>query len=494
MDKKVRVRFAPSPTGFLHIGGARTALYNWLFAKHNNGTFILRIEDTDEVRSTEESVGQILNGLKWLGLDWDEGPTGDGFKGDDETLSQRDAKGNFGPYYQYTRYKLKIYRKYADELISKGKAYYCYCTQEELEKKRKQALSEKRSPKHSCDCKNLSDVQKKEKKIKPVVRFNAEGQGDINIKDGVKGEVSFKMELMEDFIILKASGVPTYNFACVVDDHEMQITHVIRGDDHLSNTPRQKAVYDVFGWQSPEFAHISMILGSDGSRLSKRHGATSLDDYRKAGYLPETMVNYLALLGWSTEDSQQLFTMEELVNKFSLERCSKSPAIFDDQKLMWMNGEYLKNKDAKELLPLIKGYMPEEYKGKINDDYLTRIVEAYKIRIKLLPEFWAANLTDFFFKDDFIYDEKGKSKHLGKPENIENLKVFAERLEKLAKFTHSEIEKICREVAEEKGLKASKIIHPTRMAISGKTSGAGLFEMMEILGKERVIKRMTDAD
>src|SRR5882672_10572858 len=346
-NPSIRVRFAPSPTGYLHIGGARTALFNWLFARHNQGVFILRIEDTDELRSTEESVSGILDSMKWLGLDWDEGPTPDG----------RGVKGDYGPYFQMQR--LEKYQAACDELVKKGLAYPCYCTAEEVEKMRELALLAKRPPKYDGRCRNLTSEQRaasEQAGKKKSIRFKTPQTGNTRFVDLVRGGLDFENALLEDFVILKTSGVPTYNFACVVDDHHMAISHVIRGDDHLSNTPRQILVYEALGWKPPEFGHLAMILGSDGSRLSKRHGATSVTDYRDSGYLPEVMLNYLALLGWGTEDSQQIFTQQEMVDKFSLERCSKSPAAFDPAKLLWMNGEYIRKTPVPQLAAMAKPF------------------------------------------------------------------------------------------------------------------------------------------
>ncbi|MBV9080398.1 MAG: glutamate--tRNA ligase, partial [Elusimicrobia bacterium] len=298
---KPRVRFAPSPTGFLHVGGARTALYNWLYARQSGGTFILRIEDTDEARSTEESMRAIIDGMRWLGLDWDEGPGAKPGEG---------GIGNFGPYYQMQR--LDIYRAHLDQLLKAGKAYPCFCTKEDLEQMRNRAMLMKRPPKYDERCRNLAPAERDARVAKGdphVFRFAREHAGAVEFNDVVKGPMRFEAELLDDFVLVKSSGVPTFMFAGAVDDHLMQITHVIRGDDHLSNTPRQVQLFDAFGWKDrPIFAHISMIHGPDGSRLSKRHGATSIEEFRRIGFLPEVMLNYLALLGWSTSDSQQIFS------------------------------------------------------------------------------------------------------------------------------------------------------------------------------------------
>jgi glutamyl-tRNA synthetase len=315
-------------------------LFNWLFARHNKAAFILRIEDTDEARSTDESVNAIIDSMKWLGLDWDEGP----------------GRENpaYAPYFQMQRKDKGIYQKYVDQLLREGNAYPCYCTTEELDAMRKTAMAEKKAPKYNGRCCHLTDAERKQKEAegrKPVIRFKRPVDRPIKINDLIAGEVVFDPNLLDDFVIMKANGVPTYNFAVVIDDYCMDITHVIRGNDHLSNTPRQIQLYEALGWKDriPQFAHLSMILGPDGARLSKRHGHTSVLEYKNDGYLPDALVNYLALLGFSTEDSQQIFGKQELIDKFSIERCSNSPATFDPQKLEWMNGEYIRMKKPQEL-------------------------------------------------------------------------------------------------------------------------------------------------
>ncbi|OGC38721.1 glutamate--tRNA ligase, partial [candidate division WOR-1 bacterium RIFOXYD2_FULL_36_8] len=323
----VRTRFAPSPTGALHVGGARTALFNWLFARSQGGKFILRVEDTDQLRSTDEAVKAIYDGMDFLGLDWDEGPKAD---------------GSFGPYMQTER--LHIYKEYADKLLKEGKAYYCFCTTEELNKQRKEAAEKKEAPKYNKTCTKLTqeEVQNRIKNGLPyVIRFAMPESEKIEIDDLIRGKVVFESDLLDDFVIMKSDGFPTYNFAAVVDDHLMQITHIIRGDDHLSNTPRQIALYEAFAFELPKFAHIPMILGNDKKRLSKRHGATSVIAYKDMWYLPEAMINYLARLGWGHKD-EEIFSREELLKMFSLDGVTKNPAVFDVEKLNWLNGQYIR--------------------------------------------------------------------------------------------------------------------------------------------------------
>ena len=483
----VRVRFAPSPTGFLHIGGARTALYNYLFAKHNNGQFILRIEDTDEVRSNDESVLAILHGMKWLGLDWDEGPiiNADGTMG---------LKGDFGPYFQLQR--LETYKPYIQKLLDEGKAYKCFCSAEELAEKRKQAELEKRPPKYDNKCRNLTQAEiadYENQGIKPVIRFKNSGSGQTKVMDLIKGEISFENSLLDDFVIVKSSGVPIYNFAVVLDDALMKITHVIRGDDHISNTPRQIMLYKALDFELPIFAHIPMILGSDGTRLSKRHGATSVLAYRDMGYLPEALVNYLSLLGWATADSQQLFKTGELIEKFELNDCSSSASIFDDKKLLWMNGEYIRAKSPDEFaeiaLPILKA--ANLIKSELSADdkiYLQKMLALEQDKVKLLTEI--PTLFDFMLVEKIEYNPADVEKVLKKDGAKKILEDMLKNIEALEVFSAENLENLCREYAEKEGLKTGQIFHPVRVATSGRTKGPSLFHYMEVLGKAKVMDRM----
>ncbi len=489
----IRVRFAPSPTGFLHVGGARTALYNWLYARHHKGTYILRIEDTDEARSTDESMRAIIDGLHWLGLEWDEGP------GVHDTQA---SVGNFGPYFQMER--LSTYRKLLDELVAKQKAYPCFCTKEDLEQMRTRAMLAKRPPKYDERCRAIAPAAAAErvKKGEPhVFRFARPHGGNVEFTDIVKGQLKFESELLDDFVLLKSSGVPTFMFAGAVDDHLMEVTHVIRGDDHLSNTPRQIQIFEAFGWtKMPVFAHISMIHGPDGSRLSKRHGATSIEEFKKAGYLPEVMVNYLALLGWSTTDSQQLFNpankFEELVQKFELERCQKSPAVFDTEKLKWMNGVYIRQLTRDQLLertwPYLvdAGLVPEKADDKLKH-YVHEALMLEQEKLVVLSD--APGLIDFFLRDDVPFDPESVEKVLKKEGAKKVIEGVMARFEALPGLTATNTEQACRDHAQQNGLKNGQVFHPVRVAVSGRTKGPSLFHMLEVMGKTEVLSRMKKA-
>ncbi len=482
----VRTRFAPSPTGFLHIGGARTALFNWLYARRHKGAFILRIEDTDEVRSTHESVDAILGSMQWLGLDWDEGPllsksAGEGWE----------EKGAYAPYFQMRR--TEKYRKFLSELLAAGKAYRCYCTPEELDAMRRRAMLEKRPPRYDGRCRGLTGAQRQALEAsgkKASIRFRMPEEGATVVSDLVRGEVSFENKLLQDFVIAKTTGGPTYNFACVVDDHLMEITQVIRGDEHLSNTPYQLQLYRALGWEPPKFAHLSMILGPDGAKLSKRHGATSVLEYRSQGYLPETMRNYLALLGWSTHDSQQLFAGSELIAKFDLEGCQKNPATFDNQKLLWMNGEYIRKMTLEKLVDLAQPFLDQAGLGGVPREGMASAVRLEHEKVKLLSE--VPGLVDFFFKD-VAYDPKAVDKVLRAPGAEKVLEDLGAVLAGLEPFSEKTLESRIRAFCDEKNLKTGQVFHPVRVAVSGRTTGPSLFHMLELLGKDKVLNRFESA-
>jgi len=425
----VKVRFAPSPTGFLHLGSARTALFNWLYARHTGGKFLLRIEDTDKARSSKKFLDEILEDLKWMGIDWD-----------DEPLHQSQ--------------RFEVYREKAEQILAKEKAY----------------------------------------KEGEAIIFKVEKGRTIEVNDMIHGKIAVNTDDIKDQVMIKSDGSPTYNFACVLDDAYMDITHILRGDDHISNTPKQILFYEALELAPPKFGHMPLILGQDGAKLSKRHGGVSVAEYEREGFLPEALANYLILLGWFPGEDREVLSMDEAVKLFDISDMSDVQAKFDIQKLRWLNGEYIMKKTTEELLPLIKEQLLTagfDMSG-VTDDYISKLVDLYKIRIKTLREL--GELADWFFKDDFTMDEEGKRKYLDNEENKDNIRIFVDRLDELEDFSHENIEKICRDIAEERELKAAGIIHPTRLAISGKTKGAGLFEVMELLGKEKVIKRMRGID
>ena len=482
MSEKVRVRFAPSPTGSLHIGGARTALFNLLFARHNNGTFVLRIEDTDTERSTEESAAQIIRSLKWLGIEWDEGP---------------EKGGDFGPYFQSQR--LELYRREVERLLAEGKAYRCYCTPEELAERREAALKAGKAPRYDGTCRNLTPEQ--------IAKFEAEGrkytirlkmpeEGQTEVNDLIRGRVVFENSVLDDLIIVKSNGIPTYNFACVVDDNAMQITHIIRAEEHLSNTPKQIQVYKALGYDIPQFAHVPMILAPDRSKLSKRHGATSVEEFRDQGYLAQAIINYLTLLGWSPEGTEEIFGMEKAINEFTLERVNKTAAIYDVKKLTWINGHYMRELDSgfvtEQTVPfMVKRGIITEQEAEEKFDYIKRIVEISRDRAKTLDEL--AESIAFFFQDVTEYEEKGVRKHFAKENAAQLLTQGADALEKLEDFTLENTETTFRNITEAMGLKAAELIHPTRLAITGRTVGPGLFDIIVLLGREKTVERMRKA-
>ena len=481
MATSVRVRIAPSPTGYLHLGLARTALFNWLFARHNNGTFILRVDDTDVERSTEESLENIIDSFLWLGIDFDEG---------------YGIGGDFGPYVQSQR--LDIYHEYAGKLLETGAAYYCYCTKEELDEERRQAREQRKPFIYSGKCRNLNPKEKKKHEAggrEPSIRLKVEDKL-ITVSDLVKGDVEFRTALLGDFIIVRPNGMPMYNFASAVDDITMEISHIIRADEHLANTPKQILMYEALGCPLPEFAHVPLVLGKKGEKLSKRHGATSVEEYRKQGYLSEAMLNYLVRLGWSYDDQEEVFSINELIEKFTLDRVGKSGGIFDQQKLLWLNGEYIAKMDVEARTKAVIPFLREA--GLLNEDmppdrfeWIKDIVTAVGDRLKTLSQI--VDYAGFFFVDKLEYDEKAVQKQLKKdyvPQMLENLNA---RLQTTGPFDEANLEEEVRSFAEEFGLSASKIIHPLRVALTGKSVGPGIFETLALLGREKVTQRLNEA-
>lgn len=464
MNDTVRVRFAPSPTGYLHIGGVRTALFNWLFARQNKGTFILRIEDTDLSRSTDESIREIIEAMKWLGLDWDE-----------------------GPYRQMERQDQ--YQRTVDKLLAEGKAYRCYCTKEELESKKQEALKQGQKPKYDGACRNLKNPPQG---VPSTVRFKTP-PGLVTINDMLRGAIEFDNSELDDLIIQRSDGTPIYNFVVVVDDADMKITHVIRGDDHLSNTPRQALLYDSLDYPRPKFAHISMILGADKTRLSKRHGATSILAYRDMGYLPGAMLNYLARLGWSHGD-QEIFTRQELIQHFSLENITISPAVFNPEKLLWVNTHHIKitppTELAKHLEPLLISTGVLQQNHGLSAEEIARPLPYLQERSKTLVEM--AEGAAFYFKKEIEFDEKAKEKFL-RPEIKPLLEQLAAALEKQEDYATTEIERLVNAVAEQNGVKLGQLAQPVRVALTGKTVSPGIYEVIMLLGKERTLARLKNA-
>lgn len=459
----VKTRFAPSPTGYLHLGGARTAIFNWLFARHHRGKFLLRIEDTDKSRSTEESIQEILEAMKWLGLDWDEGP------------------------YRQTE-RTEIYNREIQRLLEEGKAYYCYCTPEELEERRKKALAEGLMPKYDGRCRERKGPRKG---VNPVVRLKVEQKGETVINDLIKGKVVYPNAQLDDFILVRSDGTPTYNFVVVVDDALMDITHVIRGDDHLNNTPKQIQLYRALGYEPPLFAHVPMILGPDRARLSKRHGATSVLAYKEEGYLPEALLNFLVRLGWSHGD-QEVFFKEELIQYFSLEHVGKSPAVYNPEKLLWLNAHYIKTGDTKRLASFLIPFLKKEGLIKEGPDpkMLGLVVETLKERSRTLKEM--AQMAAFYFKAPAEYDPKGASKFLT-PEVLPYLQALIHELERLGSFEEEDVKAAFDAVMEKSAIKLKHLAQPCRVAITGRRVSPGIFEIMVVLGKGESISRLKRA-
>lgn len=476
---EIRTRFAPSPTGHLHIGGARTALFNYLFAKKNNGTFILRIEDTDLERSSHESEKVILESLRWLGIEWDEGV---------------EVGGSHGPYRSTER--VDIYQKYVDILFKKGYAYYCYCTEEELEAQRQELLSKGFMPRYIGKCRNLTEEERKKLEAegrKPTVRFKVPEGEKIIVHDLVRGDVEFLSDDIGDFVIIKSDGIPTYNFAVVVDDHLMEITHVIRGEEHLSNTPRQILLYNALGFALPQFAHVSLILGKDRTKMSKRHGSTWVEQYKEQGYLKEGLLNFLALLGWSPPEDREIFDMKYLIENFSLDRVSKNPAIFDIDKLNYINSQHIKLKSIDELTQMCipyfieAGYITED-DAKSKFEWLKKIVKSVYEGLDYLAQI--KDRVDIFF-DNEIKIEEDEAKEVLKWDHVKDLiEVFERKINEATHLSPESIKALFKEIQKETGYKGKNLFMPIRVVLTGKTHGPELVEIIEIVGKENILKRL----
>jgi glutamyl-tRNA synthetase len=472
-----RVRFAPSPTGYLHVGGARTALFNWLYARRHGGTFVLRIEDTDVERSSTDMVTGILDGLRWLGLEWDEGPG---------------AGGPHGPYFQSGR--LDRYRDAAAQLVAGGYAYYCYCSPERLRGAREQA--EQRGEAWQYDRACLALPPERIAELEAVgapraIRFKAGGTS-IAFDDAIHGRIEFDPKSIEDFVVLRSDQHPTYHLSVVVDDIDMAITHVIRGDDHISNTPKHLLLFDAFGATAPVFAHVPLILGADKKRLSKRHGATSVTEYRRQGYLPEAMVNFLALLGWSPGDDRELMSIAALTESFSLEGISGGNAVFNTEKLDWMNGQYIARLSSEELLrqvePLLVGAALLGTGARPDDAWLYRLIDLLRPRAKRLTDF--VDLARPFLADTVGYEPEAVQKHLSAADLGGHVAALAEVLRTVTPFDEPHVEAAVRGSAAERGIKAGALIHATRVAVTGRAASPGLFEVLVLLGREQTVRRL----
>ena len=457
---KIRTRFPPSPTGYLHIGGARTALFNWLFARNQGGVFVLRIEDTDQARSTDEATRAILDGLKWLGLDWDE-----------------------GPFFQSQR--TEIYRQFILDLLNQGKAYYCDCSAELLEKKRETARAQGRKPKYDGTC--------REKNLGPgpqsVVRLKNPQTGTTGFDDLIRGPIVFPNEELDDLVLARSDGSPTYHLAVVVDDITMEITHIIRGDDHINNTPRQVQIYQALGRPLPLFGHVPMILGPDKTRLSKRHGATSVLAYKDMGFLPEALINYLVRLGWAHGD-EEIFSRQEMIEKFSLAQVGKSAGVFNQEKLLWLNSHYIKESNDQELAALLAPFLREKGFRDLELDYIARCTATLKMRSKTLLEM--ADAADFYLREDLDYQPDAVKKFFS-PQAVPWIEAVIESLDYLGDWNEPALEIAFGQLIDRTGATMKQIAPPLRLALTGKTASPGLFEVMTAMGRERTLNRLNKA-
>lgn len=477
MASPIRVRLAPSPTGPIHVGNLHTGLFNWLFARSLGGTFVLRFEDTDQERSRPEWEEVIYQEMRWLGLDWDEGP---------------DVGGPYGPYRQMQR--LDAYHDSAQRLLDSGKAYYCYCTPEELEAERREAQAKGVVYQYSRKCRHLTPEQRAEREAegrKPVIRFKVPDGEKVSFDDLIRGAIETPTDSIGDFIIVRSNGIPIYNFAVVIDDVTMKITHILRGEGHISNTPQQLLIYQALGLEPPRMGHIGHILGKDRAKLSKRNGDAFVGDYRDRGYLPEALLNFLALLGWTPEDGGEFLNRDQMIEQFQIERVTKASSVFDPDKLDWMNGHYIRSLSLDELarrsLPFLQqqGLLTEELPP-ADWDRLIKIMATVQERIKTLAE--VPGMTDFFFREDLNIEPDAVK--LLTPESRGWLAKVKERLEGLDGFDAARVEEACRTLVDELGVKAKAVFQPLRVAVTGRTVSPPLFESMALLGRERVLDRL----
>jgi nondiscriminating glutamyl-tRNA synthetase len=480
MSREVRVRYAPSPTGHLHIGGARTALFDYLLARNQNGKFIIRIEDTDQSRHVETGIESQLSGLKWLGLEWDESV---------------DIGGPYGPYRQMER--LSLYQPFIDQLLSEKNAYYCYCTEEEIEASRAEQEAQGLTPVYSGKCRHLEPShieQYKQEGRKAVLRFRVSEDQVVAVDDHIRGHVEFDSNGVGDFIIVRPDGIPTYNFAVVLDDHLMEITHVIRGEEHLSNTPRQLLLYQALGLQPPEFAHISLILNKDRKKMSKRDESIMqfIEQYKELGYLPEAVLNYIVLLGWSPKGEEEIFTRDELIEQFGLDRIQKSPAVFDTEKLDWMNNHYIKQAEISRMVDLIiphlekAGYIstPLNEEGKI---WVEALVQLLKDQLRYAAEI--IDVAKIFFEDEISFDEETEAV-LSEEQVPVVLQSFLSKVESNDEFAAMQIKTWLKEVQKDTGFKGKQLFMPIRSALTAQVHGPDLIQSVSLLGKEKVIQRL----
>lgn len=480
MSSEVRVRYAPSPTGHLHIGNARTALFNYLFARNQNGKFIIRIEDTDQKRNIEGGEESQLRYLKWLGIEWDE---------------SIDVGGEYGPYRQSER--TEIYQKYTEELLEKGLAYHCYCTSEELEKEREEQQANSQMPRYSGKCRNLTAEQRAELEAEgrePSIRFRVPSNTEIKWNDIVKDEVSFESEGIGDFVIVKKDGTPTYNYAVAIDDYLMKMTHVLRGDDHISNTPKQILVYEALGWTPPVFGHMTLIVNENRRKLSKRDESIIqfIEQYKELGYLPEALFNFITMLGWSPVGEEEIFSKEQFIEIFDPARLSKSPALFDTSKLRWMNNQYMKQLDLDEVVALsvphlVKAGKVEETRDAETEQWVRDLVALYQDQMSFGAEI--VELTEMFFKKEIDYSEEAKAV-LAEEQVPEVLKAFATEVSSLEEFSADEIKAATKAVQKATGQKGKKLFMPIRVATTGETHGPELPKAISLLGKETVLARL----
>jgi glutamyl-tRNA synthetase len=469
----VRVRFAPSPTGFPHLGNIRTALFNWLFARYHEGISILRIEDTDMARMVEGATESIMHSLRWLGLDWDEGPI-------------------------FQSQRLNIYRGVADQLLKGGMAYHCFCSPQRLEEMRQEQMKRKQPPGYDRHCRNLTQEQKNQFEasgIVPVVRFKSPLEGQTSFHDLLRGEITFENSTLDDFVLLKSDGYPTYHLANIADDHAMEISHVLRADEWLSSTPRHVLLYQALGWQPPQFAHLPMILGPDKSKLSKRHGATSVTEYEQQGYLPEALLNFLALLGWSLDDKTEIMSREEIIKNFGLDRISTTAAVFNKEKLEWMNGVYIRSLSTEEFsrraMPFLEKGLSSDVSRPLDVGYIGHMAPLIQERARTLAE--VPELAEFFFRDNLDYDVSLLLNKIERAEAVAALRASVDKIEGLGNWDAASLESVFRPLAEELKLKTGVFFGLLRVAVTGRTAAPPLFQTMEVLGKERCINRIKAA-